>query len=79
MSGHEDRFDELTAAEQRLYEHLDVLRERAPHAPGTITRRVIQTARWQQAVRRPLLSIGALAATVVHAVRLLLTPPDSRS
>lgn len=79
MSGHGDRSDELTAAEQRLYEHLDVLRECAPHAPATMTRRVIQTARWQQAVRGPLLSIGALAATVAHALRLLLKPPDSRS
>jgi hypothetical protein len=67
--------DERSRAELRLHEHLDVLRQDAPDAPLDLARRIVRTVRWQRAVRRPLLAIGALTATVGHALRLLLKPP----
>lgn len=66
--------DERTRAEQRLHEHLDVLRQDAPDAPLDLARRIVRTVRWQRAIRRPLLAIGALSATVGHGLRLLLKP-----
>ncbi len=75
MNRPEDTPDELSPAEQRLHEHLAVLREDAPPAPTTIVKRVVRSARWQRAIRRPLQAIGALSATVGHALRLLLKPP----
>ncbi len=79
MNGSGDDRDESTAAEQRLGEHLQLLRADAPQAPALIARRVIRSARWQSAVRRPLLAIGGLTATVGHALRLLLKPPAGHS
>lgn len=78
MNGSEDTSDELTPAERRLHEHLAVLRDDAPQAPPTMVRRVVRSARWQRAIRRPLLAIGALSATVGHALRLLLKPPPGQ-
>jgi len=75
MNGPGDTSDYLTPAEQRLYEHLAVLREDAPRAPATIVKRVARSARWQRAIRRPLQAIGALSATVGHALAVLLKPP----
>lgn len=75
MNPPEDIPDDLTPAEQRLHQHLAVLREDAPPAPTTIVKRVIRSARWQRAIRRPLQAIGALSATVGRGLRLLLKPP----
>ena len=63
--------EELTPAERRLQEHLVVLRD-APHPPASLTRKVVRGARWQQAVRSPLLAIGHLSAAAFDAVILLL-------
>ncbi|MDQ6746243.1 MAG: hypothetical protein M3Z27_09565 [Actinomycetota bacterium] len=79
MNGSRDDREETTAAEQRLGEHLQLLRTDAPQAPALIVGRVIRSARWQRAVRRPLLAIGGLTATVGHALRLLLKPPAGHS
>jgi hypothetical protein len=79
VSAPEDPADELTPAERRLNEHLDVLREDAPRAPVQIVPRVIRSARWQRAVRRPLAAIGALVASIGTGLRLLIKPPAGRS
>jgi hypothetical protein len=61
----------VTAAERRLGEHLQLLRD-VPDAPAGLTGRVLRTARWQRAVREPLLAFGHVAAAVGDALRLLL-------
>jgi hypothetical protein len=40
---------------------------------------IVRTARWQRAVRRPLLAFAALAAAIGDGVRLLLGSRASRS
>ncbi len=70
--------DELTAAERGLRDHLQLLRQDAPRASTAIVSRVVRSARWQRAIRRPLLAIGALTATVGEALRLLIKAPGER-
>jgi hypothetical protein len=60
----------LTPAEQRLDEHLALLRD-APQAPSTLTNHVVRTARWQRSVRSPLLAVAHIASAAVDAMRLL--------
>jgi type VI protein secretion system component VasF len=63
--------EELTAAERRLAQHLSLLRP-GPAAPTSLTDRVVQTARWQQAIRSPLRAVASLAAAAGETIRLLL-------
>jgi hypothetical protein len=79
MNGPPPDPDELTPAEQRLHEHLELLRQDAPQAPASIVSSVIHSARWQRAIRQPLLAIGTLAGAVGHALRLLVKPPAGRT
>ena len=67
----EDEHDAKTPTETALALHLELLRE-TPEPPTALTERVIRTARWQQAVRSPLLTIAHLTAAATDAVRLLL-------
>lgn len=64
--------DGLTPAEERVREHLAVLREGedAPAAPG-LAPRVLRAARWQRAVRAPLQAVGQLGAAAFDGVRLV--------
>ncbi len=73
-----DDHDQLSPAEQRLHEHLEVLRQDAPQASDATVSRIVRSARWQQAIRRPLLAIVSLTATIGHALRLLIKPPAGR-
>jgi hypothetical protein len=75
----EDPGDELTPAERRLNEHLDILRQDVPRPAVQIVPRVIRSARWQRVIRRPLVAIGALAASIGTGLRLLIKPPPGRS
>ncbi len=70
MSADED-IEQLSSAERRLNEHLAVLRG-TPHAPASLLPGIVRTARWQRALRLPLLSLGHLAATVGDTIRLLV-------
>ncbi len=63
--------EELSPAERRLERHLDLLRD-APDAPASLTEQVLRSARWQKAIRAPLISIAHLAAASIDTVRLLL-------
>ena len=79
MTGPPEPFDPMSPAEVRLDEHLELLRAGAPQPSTALVRQIVHTARWQQAIRRPLLVIGALAAAVADGVRLLFGSRTSRS
>jgi hypothetical protein len=77
VNGHQrdDPTDPLTPAERRLGEHLALLRE-VPQSPSaTLAPRIVRSARWQLAVRAPLLAIAHLAAAVGDGVRVLIGGP----
>jgi hypothetical protein len=46
---------------------------------GRLVARIVHAARWQRAVRRPLVAVGALAGAVADGVRLLLGSRTRRS
>ncbi len=69
----------LSPAERGLEEHLQLLRADAPSPPAPLVGDILKAARWQHAVRRPLLVVGAVAAAVSDAIRLLLGSPSKRS
>lgn len=57
-----------SAVEQRLYEHLELLRA-TPVRPSTaLAPRVVRAARWQRAVRAPLRVAGMIAAAFLDGV-----------
>lgn len=60
----------LTPAERRLDEHLALLRDDAPAPRADLVRRVTRTARWQDAVRKPLQVVGAVARAALDAFGL---------
>ncbi len=68
----------LSPAERRLEQHLQLLRSDAPRPPAALVANIVKAARWQRAVRRPLLVVGTLATTVSDAIRLLLDSPSNR-
>jgi hypothetical protein len=79
MNAGDSPADELTPAERRLSEHLELLRASPPIvAPGLVPR-VIRGVRWQRAIRDPLVLVGAVAAAVAEGLSVLLEPPAGRS
>jgi hypothetical protein len=79
MNAGDSPADELTPAERRLSEHLELLRASPPTvAPGLVPR-VIRGVRWQRAIRGPLVLVGAVAAAVAEGLSVLLKPPAGRS
>ena len=78
MNADEDSTD-LTAAERRLDQHLELLRASPPAATRELVPRVIRTVRWQRAIRDPLLLVGAVAAAVAETARLLLESAGGKS
>ena len=79
MNGPEERPDELSPAERRLGEHMELLRTEPPVPPAPLVARIMHAARWQRAVRRPLVAIGALAGALIDGLRLLFRPRSRRS
>lgn len=73
MSADETPAD-LTPAERRLVEHLELLRASPPGATPQLVPRVIRGVRWQRAIRDPLLFVGAVAAALVEGASVLLKP-----
>ena len=73
MSADETPAD-LTPAERRLAEHLELLRASPPSATPQLVPRVIRGVRWQRAIRDPLLLVGAVAAALVEGASVLLKP-----
>lgn len=63
--------DDLTPAEHRLTQHLEVLRTSAPESPPFLVARVIRGVRWQRAIRDPLVLVGAVAGAVAEGFGLM--------
>jgi len=71
--------DELTPAERRLNEHLELLRASPPTvAPGLVPR-VLRGVRWQRAIRDPLVMVGTVAAALAEGLSVLFKPRAGRS
>jgi len=70
--------EELTPAERRLTEHLELLRATPPATPALVPR-VIRGVRWQRAIRDPLVLVGAVAAAVAQGLSVLFKPPAGGS
>jgi hypothetical protein len=79
MSDGEDPADDLTPAEGRLSEHLELLRANPPTAAPELIGRIIRSVRWQRAIRDPLVLVGAVASAIAESLRLLVKPPAGRS
>jgi hypothetical protein len=79
MNAGDSPADELTPAERRLTEHLELLRASPPIvAPGLVPR-VLRGVRWQRAIRDPLVLVGAVAAAVAEGLSVLFKPPEGPS
>ena len=62
----------MSESEDRVAEYLGELRDEPP-APGTgLAQSIVRRARWQQAVRRPVRAVGALAAALGDGLALVL-------
>lgn len=79
MSADDQPPETLSPAERKLEDHLQLLRADAPQPPRAMMATILRSARWQRAVRRPLMTIATLGATVAEGVRLLLVSPRKRS
>jgi hypothetical protein len=78
MSGPREPDDTLSVAEQALRRQLELLRDDPPTPSSALSTRVVRAARWQRAVRRPLMTIGVLAGAVRDGVALLLVSRKRR-
>ncbi len=72
MNGAGEPPEELTPAQERLREHLGVLRGNAPKPDPSLIERVGRAARWQRVVRTPLRAAGMLAAALGEGIVVLL-------
>jgi hypothetical protein len=66
--------DDLTPAERRLTQHLELLRASPPTAAPQLVTTVLRGVRWQRAVREPLVLAGAVAGAVFDGLALLFKP-----
>ena len=66
---------DVTPAHQRLSEHFELLRSDPPTAAPELIALILRRARWQVAVRDPLVFMGAISGAVAEGVALLLRPP----
>ena len=64
--------EERSPAEQRLGEHLELIRVSGPEPGRSLVRRIVRTARWQRALRAPLLVVGMIAAAVTDGLLRLV-------
>jgi hypothetical protein len=69
--------DEFSPAEQRLSEHLDLIRASPPTAAPELIARILRRVRWQRAIRDPLLLMGAVVSAIGDSLRLLIGQPAS--
>lgn len=79
MTAGEPPADDLTPAELGLARHLALLREAPPPGGSALVSQVIRAARWQEAIREPLVLVGAAAGALADAVRLVLGPVERGS
>ncbi len=78
MNAGDSPADELTPAERRLTEHLELLRASPPIAAPGLVPRVLRGARWQRAIRDPLVLVGTVAAAIAEGLGVLFKPPAGR-
>jgi hypothetical protein len=74
MSRADNEDEDVSPAERRLSEHLEVLRADPPIAGPEVIARIVRRARWQIAIRDPLVFVGALSGAIAEGVGLLLSP-----
>jgi hypothetical protein len=60
------------AAERRLDEHLELLRQDEGTGDRALAHRVVRTARWQRAVRVPLQVVASIAGAAIDGLRTLV-------
>ena len=78
MSDGENLANDLTVAERRLSEHLELLRSGPPIAAPELITGIVRRARWQRTIRDPLVFVGAVAVGIGESLSLLsgLSAPD---
>ncbi len=70
MSDEDHQDEELSSAELRLAEHLELLRASPPGATPELIAQIIATARWQHAIRDHLVLVGAVAGAFAEGLAL---------
>lgn len=70
--------DDLSPAERRLTQHLELLRASPPATPALVPR-VIRGVRWQRVVRDPLVLVGTVATAAVEWLALVFGAPRDGS
>jgi hypothetical protein len=65
-------------AEARLDEHLELLRATPPEPSTELTARVVRAARWQRAIRRPLVVAAQLASAALDGLGILMRTRSRR-
>ncbi len=78
MSEDDNPAEDLSPAEQRLSEHLELLRASPPTAAAEMVVRIVRRARWQSAIREPMVLVGTVAAAIGESLAMLLKPPVGR-
>jgi hypothetical protein len=73
MNAGDSHADDLSPAERRLTQHLELLRESPPTTPALVPR-VIRGVRWQRAIRDPLVLVGTVASAAVEWLGLVFGP-----
>jgi len=63
--------DGRTAADERLDEHFDLLREDPPAGSKALSHRIARTARWQASLRAPLRAVASLLGAAAHGLASL--------
>lgn len=70
--------EQLNPAERAVFDHLALLRDDPPMAGATLVKKVVSTARWQQAFRRPLFVIESVASAIKGGLELLFAQGGRR-
>ena len=78
MSEPPETDETLSPAERALSEHLGLLRDDPPIPGAMLVQQIVTTARWQQALSRPLFVIGSLAQAIKEGIGLLFAPVGRR-
>jgi hypothetical protein len=78
MSEPPETDETLSPAERALSGHLGLLRDDPPVPGVMLVQKVVTTARWQQALSRPLFVIGSLAQAIKEGIELLFAPVGRR-
>ena len=79
MNAGDSPADDLTPAERRLAQHLELLRASPPIGGPELVPRVIRGVRWQRAIRAPLVFVGAVTAALAEGAALLFERSEGGS